>query len=359
MIKLKPTKSKTEDQSKSEFTELLFFIAINVIFVSISTYQTYVGYQADVAGNQFMAIAIAIAVGILFLAMNFEIRRRRINGEPHYWQLLLYLLPFGIAFFGNFNAFYANQTRDVLLREEITSYRSHLEQTYDEATQALIASANINSFEQDYNTHLNALKNEFNRPPAGWGRAAESRWIELVRFLNSQGGNINANVTGNTSGSIRYNRALAAADDEFENLKNAKKNAIGPTQTSINARFEKVKNNIDKLVSQNPPTYNASMLDDMISAENFIRSQSTALLLRDDFFSNPALKPSSANEIGTIKHTVERAFIKGENPSATLFALFISLVIDLAALMYILVFVRYNVQNTSLRGRTSHGPKRL
>lgn len=357
---LKPANSKVNSEKRPDgnFTEYLFFIAINVLFVGISTYQTYVGYQADVAGNQFIAFAISAAVGILFLAMNFEIRRRRQNGEPHYVQLLLYILPFGIAFFGNFNAFYANQTRDVLLREEIVDYNSKMAQAHDEAVQGINSSANINNFNQAYNTHLNALKNEYNRPPAGWGREAELRWVDLVNFLSSEGGTMSANVTGNTSGATRYNRAIASANDEYENIVKTKENLVGPTLETIEERYQSVSFKIDSLINLNPPVYRASMLDDLVSGENFIRSQTIALLGSDEVFSNEALKPSSANEIGTIKHTVERAFLKGENKSATVFALFISLVIDLAALLYILVFVRYNRQADPKRGRIQ-GAKKL
>jgi len=70
------------------------------------------------------------------------------------------------------------------------------------------------------------------------------------------------------------------------------------------------------------------------------------------------LKSSNENELGTIKHTFNSAFIKKEYPTATAFSLFLSLIIDFAALLYILVFIPFNTGQKKGRIETT-GPNRI
>src|SRR5690554_463806 len=152
----------TSNSSNTYTTEFLFFIAINILAVGVSTYQTYIGYKADVAGNILIALAIALMSGILFLAMNFGIRKRRLEGKRHLWQIIMYIIPLGISFFGNFNAFYANQTGKDFLRHEIRQYQSQLTQTHDEAVQVVTSSVDVGSFQMSFNSALSQLETEFN-----------------------------------------------------------------------------------------------------------------------------------------------------------------------------------------------------
>lgn len=334
-------------------TEAIFFIAINVILVGISTYQTYVGYQADVAGNLLIAVAIAAVSGLLFLALNFEIRKRRKNGEKHSLLILMYTIPFGIAFFGNFNAFYANQTEDVELRNEIRAYRTQLTETKDEALQIIGNSVDINSFTKNYNSHIDQLRIEFNQPPQGWGRNAQDRWEELCQFLNTEGGDIKPRIIEGSRQQVRYDRAIANAEMQYENIINARQESIvGPTN-NVNETYQKMIEEIDKNVNHHPPIYTSDMLDKMVEAENSIRSRVSSFVAQDQsaLFSSEGLKLSSASEIGTIKHTIYKAFVEKKEPSATFFALFFSLIIDLAALLYVLVFIPFQRDQTAILKR--------
>lgn len=349
----------TEDASKGSSTDLLFFIAINVLAVGVSTWQTFVGYKADVAGNLMIALAIALMSGILFLAMNFEIRKRRLNGQKHILLVVMYLIPLGISFFGNFNAFYANQTGKDFLKNEIIAYKAQMNNTQNEAIQALQNKIDINSFEKNYLSYLGKLETEYNKPPSGWGSVAQQRWVELVEFLNAEGGHIKPSVIEGTRGSIRYNRALSFASNEKENIIQSKNNAIKQSLIAIEGKFKPVNHRIDSLINLNTPVYTSAMLDDLVEAENYIRSQASSFLGDDSYFSNTALKPSEESGIGTIKHTLAKAFIEREEPSATAFSLFFSLIIDLAALLYILVFIPFNRTRTAkAQGRIS-GPQRI
>lgn len=348
-----------ENSFKGMSTDLLFFIAINVLAVGVSTWQTFIGYEADVAGNFIIALSIALMSGVLFLAMNFEIRKRRLKGQEHILLVVMYLIPLGISFPGNFNAFYTNQTGKDFLKNEIISYKAQMNNTKNEAVQALQSSVDINSFERNYNSYLGKLETEYNKPPSGWGSVAQQRWIELVQFLNDEGGNIKPTVIEGTRGSIRYNRALSFASNEKDNIVHAKNNTIKQSLTAIEDKYNPVNARIDSLINLSTPVYTSAMLDDLVEAENYIRSQASSLLGNDSYFSNIALTPSEESGIGTIKHTFTKAFIERKEPSATAFSLFFSLIIDLAALLYILVFIPYNRTKTAkAQGRIS-GPQRI
>jgi len=113
----------TEKKSSSNTVEFLFFIALNILVIPFSAYQTYIGYEKDVAGNAILAIVIALISAVLFAAMNFGIRQDRLNGKKHLLKVVMYLIPFGLSFPGNFNALYSNQMKENLLREEISEYK--------------------------------------------------------------------------------------------------------------------------------------------------------------------------------------------------------------------------------------------
>ena len=82
-MKIKPKQDQATNKPKKnrgDIIELLFFIALNVLVVPFSTYQTFVGYEKDVAGNAILALIVAAISGVFFLAMNFGIRKSRLVG---------------------------------------------------------------------------------------------------------------------------------------------------------------------------------------------------------------------------------------------------------------------------------------
>lgn len=364
MAKITKAKNQTEEQinggPKNSITDLMFFIAINFLAVGVSTYQTFVGYEADVAGNLLIALSIALMSGILFLAMNFEIRKRRLLGQKHILLVIMYIVPLGISFFGNFNAFYANQTGEDFLKNEIVAYKTQLNNSYAEAVQNIESSVDISAFIRNYNSYLAQLDTEFNKPPKGWGKMAQQRWVELTKFLNEQGGNIQPTIIEGTKDQIRFNRALSFVNDEKDNILDAKNNKIKPILSAIQNKYAPVSSRIDSLVNLPKPVYRNAMLDDLVEAENYVRIQTSSFLGNDDFFSRPSLRPSAESGIGTIKHTLRKAFVEREEPSATFFSLFFSLIIDLAALLYILVFIPYKKQKrVQGNGRINQGPQMI
>ncbi|MGO2358198.1 MAG: hypothetical protein ACTH6S_11715 [Mesonia sp.] len=360
-VKLKSKSSPTKSRSSRSISiEFLFFIALNVLVVPFSTYQTFVGYQKDVAGNWFLALIVALISGVLFLAMNFGIRESRLKNEKHSLKIFMYLIPLGLSFFGNFNAFYSNQMKSSLLRQEVSIYKFNLTQTRDIAVQEIESTINLNAFKKEYDAKWTDLKTEFyDAKPPSWGPKAQAKWVALCVFLQKEGGAIKVRDQGKSKNNYLPN-AEVFSENTFNSLLESKKNIIKQPLDYIDSKYQPVISEIDSLSNLSKPVYNSVLLDKMVEAENQIRSKAESFLKEENIFDYPKLMPSSENEIGTIKHTINSAFVKRENISATVFSLFLSLIIDLAALLYIIVFIPFQSGKNGRGGRlSSNGPNRI
>lgn len=359
-MRIRPVEQIHQQQNtKGDFTDFAFFIVLNLLVVPFSAYQTFVGYQKDVAGHWVLALVVALISAVLFAAMNFGIRSSRLKGEKHHLKILMYIIPLGMSFFGNFNAFYSNQMRDALLRTETGNYRLTLTNTKNIAISEIEKSVDIPRFRRNYNLYETALKTEFGKPPQGWGKNCEQRWKDLCNFLSSNGGSLTPNVVSSYSGDIKYNRALNFALGEYNGILNAKHSRISPVKSSIESEFNAAIKKLDSLTNLTIPVYSSKMLDDMVVVENTIRTEAESFLDNKSIFPYEPLKSSNENEIGTIKHTLNSAFVKKESPTATAFSLFLSLIIDFAALLYIVVFIPYNRVSKNKGRINSNGPKRI
>jgi hypothetical protein len=360
-VKLKDSledKKTHVNKSKTNTVELLFFIALNILVIPFSAYQTYVGYEKDVAGHSILAIIIAAISAVLFAAMNFGIRQDRLDGKKHWLKVFFYIIPFGLSFFGNFNAFYSNQMKENLLREEISNYKFILNQTYDLAIQKINDSIDLKGFEKDYSQRWQDLETEYyDAKPPSWGPKAQEKWKTVVSYLQNEGGAIKVSDQGKIKANYYYN-AKTFSKNTYKNLKESKEEIIKDPIDYINSKYDPTIKKIDSLIGLSKPEFSSSMLDKMVEVENQIRTKTESFLDNENIFDYPPLKPSDQNEIGTIKHTINSAFVKFENPSATVFSFFLSIIIDLAALIYILVFIPYN-KSSNKKGRLNSGPQRL
>lgn len=360
-MKIKPKQVDDKPKNQGDIIELLFFIALNVLVVPFSTYQTFVGYEKDVAGNAILALIVAAISGVFFLAMNFGIRKSRLNGEKHFLKVLMYIVPLAISVPGNFNAFYSNQMKEGLLRTEVSEYKFVLNQTKDKSVQLIQNKIKLQNLESGFNQRITLLHSEVTGiGRTGWGSKADKAWRDLVGFLNAEGGQLNYSDIG-TNSNFYYSNAKKFAQSSNDQLVLDRKNSIQPKLDYISGVYNPVIARIDSLTNLAKPIFNSKMLDDMVSAENTIRSETESFLNRTDLFTYEKLKPSNENEIGTIKHSFNSAFIKWESTTAAVFSLFLSLIIDFAALLYILVFIPYNKQSRGGNGGRliNNGPKRI
>lgn len=83
------TVENNNKNKNSSTIELMFFIALNALVIPFSAYQTYIGYEKDVAGHQILAIVVALISAVLFAAMNFGIREKRLKGQRHFLMVIV------------------------------------------------------------------------------------------------------------------------------------------------------------------------------------------------------------------------------------------------------------------------------
>ena len=180
---------RVPQKSNKGTSEFLFFIAINVLVLPFSAYQTYEGYQVEF--HWITAGVVALISAVLFAAMNFEIRKRRLSGKNHFWQTLMYIVPLGFSFAGNFTAFYTNQMQNQLYDHQIAADFDTLNTTYSNAKKILVESAGVDAFESAISAKLAGLKKQFDGDsdagiPPSWGDSCRFQWVQIKTFLKSE-----------------------------------------------------------------------------------------------------------------------------------------------------------------------------
>ena len=359
-VTLKETTSK-KNKSKTSSIELLFFIALNLLAIPISTYQTYQGYGLDVVEKEWIAFVIALFSGLLFLAMNWGIRARRLEGKSHHWQALLYIIPLAISFFGNFNAFYSSQVRNQLFDQEVTDYERVLRETKTNAIAALDSSMGIVPLVAKHDQLMQNLESEAKGVLgfSGWRTRAEAEWQKVRNNLSKadKSGTPVPDLDPRMSESQKLGAAKRAAQDVISRIVNTRQSQIAPVKSFVNATSDSALAEIKRVkIAKGLNARGRVLLDEIIEANNSIGSKTDAYLRKNagTDFNYDRLETSDENQLGTIKHTISSAFVKWDNPTATWFSLFISLIIDLAALFYILLFVPYDKKRG--RARINNGP---
>lgn len=328
---------KSSPKDKNRLVENLVFIALNFLVIPISAWQTYSGYL-EVVDYWILSAGIAAISGLLMLAMNIGIRNSRLEGRKHLWQTLFYIVPLGFSFFGNFNAFYSSQMKNELFDVEISKYEKVLNKTHADAIGALDASTGLPALEGSMNSMLNTIRSQYFQPMRqGWGKECEKGWKELTSILEAEdphGGHVTALLTK------RPSIAETIAREYFDGISQSKLDEIEPHKLYVDAQFNEVKDALQAAQdSQSISAVGLSLLDDIKDANNNIGSRTQGFL---PDFAYEELSLSEHNQQSTIKHTLKSAFVDMPNPSASFFSLFLSLIIDLAALIYILLFIPYN-----------------
>lgn len=335
--------------------ELMFFIVLNVLVIPFSGFQTYVGYSNDVVGHPALAFVVAAISAVLFAAMNFGIRERRLEGKPHHWQTVFYIVPLGLSFFGNFNAFYSQQMQNELYDKEITRYEQVLQATHDKAIAALDSSTGLSDLEISMETKLGQIRIEFEGKYTvpSWGPECIKGWHELQAMLRDADPNQSELTTPKTDKSNMMNAVDFIARDYFQKLQTSKNKKIEPLKTAINSSYNETDSLIQKYRKDRTLNeHGRELLDKIVKSNSFVGSKVNAHLKT---FHYQSLETSDENQIGTIKHTVKSAFVDKNSTSATFFSIFLSLIIDLSALFYILLFVPYD----TVGGNLSRGLRRV
>ncbi len=312
-----------EVKNKGSLSEFAFFIAINIIVVPISAYQTYIGYKVDVASNIIVAIGIAAFSAILFAAMNFGIRERRLTGKPHGLQVLMYIIPLGISFAGNFNAFYTEQMKKSLYENEVAEYQLIFEKTKNDAINALEDYSGVKEFEKKYGELYQSLQTEANLLD-GFGPQCGEIYDSLWVLCGSP---------NYSKHPLDYSESkrLAMANSLLEPMKSQQLKLLGKETSEKIEDFNKWYDELNAQIeiSENEKSLQEDgklLIDKMRKLNNKIGSETQGMVAS---FSYDESGVSEKNEMGTVKYAFNSGFIDMPDKAATVFSVFLSLILDI------------------------------
>lgn len=341
--------TRINDQTKPKAQDLgiqIIFFALNFLAVPFSGYQTYMGYR-DVAGGEIMAIVLAGLSSLLFFGLNYIIMDRRKNGMPHLVQTLGYILPLGISFFGNFNSFYCNSTSCDLQVLSVNNYTGVLEKTKSDGIAALLLSTENAQRSADKNILLIDLKQQIEN---GWGKNCKDLWDKLQKITPTsepQDENEMASCKANKNLCWKlYEYREKWFNNAFEADSIGRYNKVKPAITEINALYDTLKPSIDYFKSLSCISNGAKKTKEGLRLTDDVRKTNNDIAdivrVKINDFNYTPLATSDDSGVCTIKHSLESAYVRWDFPTATFFATFFSLIIDLITLGFVFLAIPYD-----------------
>ncbi|WP_405570139.1 hypothetical protein [Winogradskyella sp. Asnod2-B02-A] len=354
---------KKTDNKQGLGMKIIYF-ALNFLLVPFSSYQTFIGYEKFL--GFIPAILIAIVSGLIFFGLNYTIMEKRIAGIPHKMLILGYLLPLGISFFGNFNAIYGAQMKGELVGSELAVYSTALNNTYNSAISAMDKSTGLLDLKVNLDSELEQLRVQMEEqgPYNGYGKAAKKKWTDINNLFE----NYNIKYLDHSIGELtkvqnttKFNNFKKTAISYYNSIEKAKQAELNKVFDPIKSKYKIVNDQYDSMVKNDSvKVLGFQMLEDLRKTNNEVignpvKGYLGSLTNKVDFNFNE-LKESDQRQVGTIKHSLESAFVKWENPTASIFASFFSLIIDLIPLGFLFLVFPYN---SNKRKQIPTGPRRL
>lgn len=326
----------------------IVYFALNFLLVPFSAYQTYMGYE------EFLGVVpagiLASVSALIFFGLNYTIMERRIAGNSHTVLILGYLLPLGISFFGNFNSIYGAQMKGKLVADELAIYSTDLYDTYTAAKTALDKSTGLSELETAYKAELGQLRSQMHGVGRdGYGPEARKSWVEINRIFNNYNaayGRENAKGLTQVQNTSHIRYFENAANAYFRDLSTEKKAKKDEVLTPITEKFEKVQKEYDSTLKNELIKDNGfALLEELRKTNNEIGKSTNNYLEAqpgESEFTFKELQESDQRQVGTIKHSLESAFVRGDNPTAAGFASFFSIIIDIIPLGFLFLVFPYS-----------------
>lgn len=332
-------KGNTETPKK-EIGFVIAFWALNILAVPFSAIATFNGYKES-TGGMFMAIILAAMTGVLFLALNYIIMERRKKGEPHLKQVLGYVFPLAISFFGNFTFFYGNTIQASSLKIELAKYSQTFDDTYHSAISVLNDSAGIPEVQAEVLRMKNQLKAQSSENMGYWGKLAEIEWEKIkLHFKNELGTSLTSISTKNKT--KKYGEAETIIDQALMSIVQTKTIDLNKTVDPINSIYSplhKLSDSLKKDENKNAlKTSGEDLINDIKAANDLIISKTQSIT--PTFFGkslNPFISSSASNPIQALEHAW-RHKTKSIAPAQSMF---FSLIIDLVTLGFIFLAFSY------------------
>jgi len=333
-----PPDTSTKSKPKKD---LLIWLLI--ICISITTWQTFLGYSGQMTGNLPLAGAIAIFCGITLIGIYLEIGKR--IGEMKPYRLLAYLLifPFFVSFWGILAAFYTQLSGSDFVEAEISKYHNTLVQTHSTGIQTIDRITGIQEIEDEINDKLQDLKREDNGGQGlkGWGIASAQKWKNLRRYLQSKGpaGSVITDFNPGTPATQKYALAEKLTQEYFTNsIKTSRTNPYSALLTEANAEVKSLNEKIQDLQTTDDLGSSANVILDEIKFLN--NKIGNKIKVKVPTFVFTELSPSSEKEWGTISYTLDSIFVKSRGIKGAVLAIVLSLCLNWIPLLYMKVFLK-------------------
>lgn len=358
-VSFKTRKNIKKSNNKQDIGFQIIFFALNFLLVPFSAIATYKGYKGFL--DEYLAVVLAAATALLFFGLNFLIMQRRQKGENHLKQSLGFLLPLLISFFGNFTYFYGNQMEGTLLNKDLTHYSNTIDGTYLTAKSGLERSTGLNALEVKLNGELALLKNQMEGQKGfeGYGKESDKIWRKITALFSDYNKDYNEGATTRLTevhDKKKYTNFENTALSYFKSLRLTKGIEIQRKTDELTALYDPVNQEAELLLkSGNEDQLKLNGVDaikKIRQANNQIGKTSKGFLTNSSF---TELEDYEGVNAKNIKSVLTSAFAKRDNDSATIFAIVLSLVIDLATLGFVFLALSYNKQKKQILS----GPRQL
>jgi hypothetical protein len=314
-----------------------------IICISISAWQTFLGYSGQMTGNLALAAAIALFCGITLIGINLEIRKRIRDMKPYRLLVLLLIIPFFLSFWGILTAFYSQMTGSTSVEAAISEYHTTLIRTHTAGIEAIDSITGIAEIEAEINDKLQDLKREDNGGLGlqGWGIASAQKWKNLRKYLQNKGpaGSVITDFNPGTPANQKYALAEKLTMEYFTDV--IKPTRTGPYSALVaesNGEVKALNEKIQDLQTKGISGSNGNvLLDEIMTSNNRIGNK---LKVKLHGFVFTELSSSSEKDWGTISYTLDTIFAKGKSIPEAILAILLSVILNWIPLLYMKVFLK-------------------
>ncbi len=338
VVIIPPPDTLPEDKPKNGL-----LIGLWVICFSLATWQTFLGYSGQMAGNLTLAGAIALLCGSSLLGINLEIRKRIWEMKPHRLLVYLLIIPFILSFWGILASFYCQLSGSDIVEAEISKYHNTLIQTHSAGIQTIDSITGIQEIEAEINDKLQDLKREDNGGLGlqGWGIASAQKWKNLRKYLQSKGpaGSIITDFNPGTPAAQKYTLAEKLTQEYFINsIKPTRTNPYSALLAEANAEVKSINEKINDLQTTGALGSSANVILDEIKFLN--NKIGNKIKVKVPTFVFTELSSSSEKQWGTISYTLDSVFVKSRGITDAVLAIILSICLNWIPLLYMKVFLK-------------------
>jgi hypothetical protein len=343
-------RNKKKKKTNAFDSKALFFYALNFLMVPFSGAMTYYGFTNLFQMGTFgpvnvPALFIALITSLLFLAINFSIRENRLKGRPHKLQAAMYIVPMVFSCFGNFAALYDEARRGFWIEAEADQALGAMQSAKEILKEyAETKEKGIAQIETEYGKYITRMETSNETQGfTGIGPEVKKQWKDCKEYLRDQGVELTYfREDGNAEQYLIVNakRYAQMGFSEYAESVRQEYTAVVTDIDTLYHHFEGVKSNH----FHNHNDYKATgcgFINEIASHYNKFVDRSKAQVEAMDGveFSGQKLESGVCSKFDTPSYILNDAFVKMPSPPTTIGYGLVALLLDLAALLYVLIFV--------------------